>query len=756
MPTNFGGGDRNIDILLNFLANTEDFDGDIKSAEKKLDEFEKKLKTTGDKGSDSFETVSGAIKQAREELKNLPKDTDKAISKIKEIRAEFAALSGAAARAVNISQQVFAVGAGITGGIFAAANAYVKNAEEATNVTRAWVAETEALKRSGARVGAVFAAEALPTLTKAAQLAEKAARFIERNPEIVRAALNAGLVVASLGAVGVAVARGIKLVADIGYIAATANQLLAAKLMDGAANKQLAAGGMAGKGSLFSKAGLGSAASSAGPAGLFVAGIAAMSAISIVTSNNLDKLYESLNRLGAGGGVISLFIGMLERAGTLGQMLPAIRQFKDGMEDLRPVLERLGVIAKSAGAGAKKGVSGTTNFGGGISADVVSAYTQFREAMADAEKNFQETRLDIINDANKSVVQAYRSHTATIKDIMKDYDKSVADIVKDFSESNAQAERDYQEQRAQVIRDAGIEIQRIEEDLQERLRQMAQDHGQRVEDLALNRDALGLIQEQRRYEQERTEAERQANIEIGRRRADLALRLNDMAVEFQQERAERRAEFEERLQEAAEQRDERLKEEQEQYQAELQQIRQNKAERLRELSQQYREEQLRLREAFIDKIRDLDASLLGEANLKRQYYATMLRDAQAFFEAYRSALPGGSSSISGATGGATISSTTITGSSGRTPSRQMGGYAAGGMNILHPGEFVLSPRATKAAEDAIGGRLTQQSLLMALAGGGSSRNMTLNDYRRFSGEFTPSMRRTVRQDTIEVLSEFTE
>jgi hypothetical protein len=750
MPTNLGGGDRNIDILLNFLANTEDFDGDIKSAEKKLDEFEKKLKTTGDKGSDSFETVSGAIKQAREELKNLPKDTDKAISKIKEIRAEFAALSGAAARAVNISQQVFAVGAGITGGIFAAANAYVKNAEEATNVTRAWVAETEALKRSGARVGAIFAAEALPTLTKAAQLAEKAARFIERNPEIVRAALNAGLVVASLGAVGVAVARGIKLVADIGYIAATANQLLAAKLMDSAANKQLAAGGLAGK------VGLGGAVSAAGKVG----GIATLAVAELVlataaTNALLDAIgapriqdmakaelefFKNIPRVLTGD------IKLNALAAQAVKLAEASKNARDGVEGLNKSLDKV----------SKKGVSGTTNFGGGISADVVSAYTQFREAMADAEKNFQETRLDIINDANKSVVQAYRSHTATIKDIMKDYDKSVADIVKDFSESNAQAERDYQEQRAQVIRDAGIEIERIEEDLQERLRQMAQDHGQRVEDLALNRDALGLIQEQRRYEQERTEAERQANIEIGRRRADLALRLNDMAVEFQQERAERRAEFEERLQEAAEQRDERLKEEQEQYQAELQQIRQNKAERLRELSQQHREEQLRLREAFIDKIRDLDASLLGEANLKRQYYATMLRDAQAFFEAYRSALPGGSNSISGATGGASISRATITGSSGRTPSRQSGGYAAGGMNILHPGEFVLSPRATKAAEDAIGGRLTQQNLLMALAGGGSSRNMTLNDYRRFSGEFTPSMRRTVRQDTIEVLSEFTE
>jgi hypothetical protein len=722
-----GGGGNSIDIFLRFLSDMEDFEGDLASANKALDELEKELQKSGDVGSDSYQSVTDAIKVTRGQLKDYigdVKDTTKAeLDRAKKVREAFGQISGAASRAVAISQGIFAGGAALTGGIFAVAQNYVKNAEEATLVTRAWVAETEALQRSGAKVGAVFAQEALPLLTKAAQVAEKAANFIEKHPEIIQAALKFGVAAATVGAISTAVTKGIKITADAAYIAATANVLLGGKLVNQGGDKMLAAA--AGKGGLLGKAlsGVGFAGLGVGAlgtiAGFGLAGTAgaagAQRGLRTQFGDDAARLFGTLTSILSAGipGLHGLF-----RAGS---------DLERGFHELEPILNKFGIDVGGAGEKAKKGVSGTTSFGGGLSADVVDAYTQFREASIQAEKDFQSTRLGIIKDANLSAIAAWRGFRDSVKQINASFDKQILTITRDARETEIKAEQDYARQRSQVIRDAGIEIQRIEEDLQERLRQIALDSDARIEDLAFARDALGIIQERRRREQAEEEAVRAANIEIGRRRQDLALRLSDMAEEYNIERARRREEFEQKLKEAEEQRQEELKKAQEARDEELKRIRENKAQRLQELNAQYREELLRLREAFISKIRDLDASLLGEQTLRRNYYAQMLADAQQFLQDYRGALSGGAS------GGSSSGIGTITGSSGRSSTS--------------------TSTTTRAADQVISDRLTQQSAMMAVA---AARTMTLNDSRRFSGEYTNSMRRAVRQDTIEILDNYLE
>ena len=65
-------------------------------------------------------------------------------------------------------------------------------------------------------------------------------------------------------------------------------------------------------------------------------------------------------------------------------------------------------------------------------------------------------------------------------------------------------------------------------------------------------------------------------------------------------------------------------------------------------------------------------------------------------------------------------------------------------------EFVMSNATTKAAENIIGGKLTQARLLQALAGG---RNVSYHDARRFDASVSTADRRMIRNDTMMTLSE---
>lgn len=67
-------------------------------------------------------------------------------------------------------------------------------------------------------------------------------------------------------------------------------------------------------------------------------------------------------------------------------------------------------------------------------------------------------------------------------------------------------------------------------------------------------------------------------------------------------------------------------------------------------------------------------------------------------------------------------------------------------------QFVMSGSMTRVAEQMLGGQLNQQMVMSALAGGGRN-SVVWQDQRRFSGEYTKSMRNAQRADTLEVLGE---
>lgn len=728
----------------------------VKATKQALDEWSDSTKTL-DQLSGGIQKVSNNAEILKQKFQEIGKQ-----------RQQFRQLSFAASRASSIFRGIFLAGTAVSGGIFAAAAKYVKDAQVATKVTNEWKLAQDSLARSGRRFGAVAAEQALPALKTAARLASEAARFIEKNPEIVRAALNTGLVVASLGALGLAVTKGIKLIADVGYIYTTGQQLIAARMMKQAADEQVAAAGLMSKSGLTKAAGVGATGGLA-TVGRTLGNITLIASAVIIGVEAGKAIGNALGRLVYGKNYKTQSLADVGFTAARIPLLPLVAYAKlldslggkygknsQSIRELITYLDQFSAslfgVKSSISSGAKKGVSGTvTDFIGGTDLEVAKAFSEFRQQAIESEEKYKQDRLRIIRDSNTALTTAYRNDSIAVQKINEAADRKIADLKKDYLKSDIEAEQKYAEQRTKIVQDSNDAIKRSQEDLKEKLRQLEIEHNQRMEDLVIARDALGIIQENRRYAQEREEATRQSNIEIARKKQETAQRLQELAQEQAQERAQRRADFEAKIKEAEAQREIDLKEQSDQFSAELRQLREAKARELKELDQAYRQEQLRNRENFLNKIRDLDASLLGEQGLRRKYYAQMLIDAENWLRQYRATLQGGSTNTTSQT---TSTGVVITGTAGRIPTRQAGGYVPGGLTLLHPNEFILSPRTTRAAEQAIGGQLTQQRLINALAG--LNRNITVNDSRRFSGDYTSAMRRAIQSDTISLFDNILE
>jgi hypothetical protein len=665
--------DNNLDILLRFIldqaaqANTV---RGIESIERALKDFQAEIEETK--------------KEARE-MKALANDLG------------------------NVFRTTFLIGTAITGGIFAGAASYVKNAKEATAVTVAWKAAQNDLNTAQIRFGAVFAQEALPLLQDAARLANTAAAFVERNPEIIRAALNAGLVIAGLSAVGMAVTKGIRFYADVKYLAAVAQEQIGINQFALAVDKfLLGTAQFSGK--------VPAAASTQAAGGI----LGLIAPVALVVAGLIAAKYA-----------VDITNQVLEKTGAAKVIADAQRRILETSNRPYP-----GIIA---GASQTAGASSTASLGvasvaslSSIPRAALQAYEQYRrDDLAMVQQHYQE-RQAIIDNALAASQQANANYAASVARINSQTTGALTSAARDFAEASRQAEIQNATERARIIRDGGQEIQQIEQDLQETLRKNRLEFEQRASDLTASRDALGLAKETRRFNQEQDEARREANIEIRRRRADIAQRLADLQQSFEQERAQRFAEYQARVAEIRANAAQQLGELRTQHQAELREIQLQKIARIRELDSQFNEERKRKNQQLIQTLRDLDAGLLGEKQLREQYYAAMEADLRKFLANYQAGV-----------------STMLQG----IPARASGGYAAGLVRTGEAGyEYVMSHSTTKAAEAVIGGRLTQESLMAALMGsarGGAS--VVWNDQRRFDGSYTNDIRRANREDTLQLL-----
>ncbi len=740
----------------------------------------------------ALKETKDAIKIARAESAALRKQVSADIDDL--VIKQIGLLRSVSGNIAGVGQSALLVGGGIAGGIFLAAKNYIKDAKQADDLTRKWARSTAEIEESQKRIGRVAAQAVLPLLEQAASVSSKVANFVEDHPELIKIALNTGILIAGFGTLALAVSKGIKLVADVKFLATIPIQLTAAKMQDLAADKQLLAAQLrlkelgvdagdlasespAGRGGLGASL-LSGIKSPLGSVGLILATAAASNA----AAGSLKKLEERLAQIG--GSKTAPFIAFLDTTlQTVNPLIPAIKNLRVVFERDLPAIKKL--IEKYTGLNlggqidAGGGTLGVASVADGRALrfaanmeELVGAWEDFRQDEVDATREHASTLLEINQDRFKAELAENKQYADSIRKITEGLSKTIADIQRSLSRADTQAyaqlieaerkaEENYQRSRQEAVEATNENILRIQADLNENLIKLEKEHAERKSELLASRDAAGLLKEKRRHDNEVAEAHQEASAAIREQRLELQQRLADMRENFVRESAERRAEYERarterhedaalRIEEARQQAAEQLAEAAANHAEELKQIREQAQEKLAEENRQYAEERRRRYNDFIQRIRDIDAAQLGETNARRQHYRLMITELEQFLLDYRNKHAAGLAAVTTAA----TSLGTITGSVG---TRASGGYAPYGMYILGdksagkgPDEFVMNGETTRAAESIIRGRLTQQGILRAMI---QRASVTWNDHRKFDSRLSAQDRRMVNEDTLSMLSQ---
>lgn len=718
MPITPGSAGASFDVLLAFSMDEEAnrrVQAGISTLEAELKRLQGEAKGVGPAYKESGETVKKTSKEVAQELRAQARAMRaEAASLASDIKAvQIGLLRDLSSSIAGISTKALVTGGAIIGGIFAEVQNYVNKAPEATRETREWAAAMETIGRSRSRIDEELLRTTLPLLKDAARISSQIAGFVESHPEITSIALQAGKILVGVGVIGLAVSKGIKLVADIQYLTTIPTQLAAAKLQDLAADKQLAAARIQLKDIPGAGGGGGGAGRALGNIGLIGGFLALSASVVLGTSKALDGLAERLVEMGG----VAKGVGQGIQVANHG-LLPLIKN-------------TLGF--GQATAGVAKEVSLATGLirGSANEAAIVEAFSSWKEDDARLIREAADNRARIIAEGERQIADITREYANERVDINRRFNSNRANITRSFEQEDLRAAEDHQRSRAEEIARGNDRIRELEESHQERLREIRERAAESIEAATFSRDALALVRAQRQLTEDEQEENRSFRQEAARARRETAQRLQELDSQYAIERDRRRQQFEQDLADNEAQRVEELRRAAEAFQAERAQAQASQAQKLRDLQEGLNAERIRRREVFLAQIRDLDASLLGEQALRQKKYQDMLRDAEAFLNQYRATLPTASSPFSG-----------VTGSAGGTV-RDKGGYMGRGLyqNLSGVPEFALSGSTTKAAERAIGANLTDESLSRLFGRLGDMRSAVYNDNRRMDAPLSKDARR---------------
>lgn len=366
-----------------------------------------------------------------------------------------------------------------------------------------------------------------------------------------------------------------------------------------------------------------------------------------------------------------------------------------GLESQRAMMEKFANILfppeAEAGGGGGGGAAAAGVAAPGVSEEALAVFQEYQDERAAIEEETERQRNDIVKRAGDERARL---------------EEQILQAIIEFGKQEAQHEQDYYRSRARRAQAAGKEMARAEEDHQLKMDRMREDSLVRQGTLIDQRDALGLRREQRSYEIERQRAEEDNTTKLSRRNADFAAEMAQMEVNFQFQQARRAEDF--ALRQA------KLEEE-------LALVNQRRDEEL-ELLKTTTETQLDdLKRATLQRIKVIDATLVAGLGIVAQAAATAGAMLQ-WLDRQRRAL--------GGVGGRPVTR------------RASGGYASGIILTGEEGpEFVLDAQTTRAAERAIGGRLTQQNVLGARGGGGQ---VAVHQNFTFHGDMSSEMRQWYR------------
>jgi hypothetical protein len=717
-----------------------------------IKELQARLRFVAEQGD--LQKVKQATDQVEAGMKKIGGATDDANKRLMKMREN-------AEKLQQLGTTMGIAGAAILAPFLLAARTYTQQVGKSEETSRRWISANEKLNEAQIRIGRETAKILVPLLEKGADLADKFATFIEKNPRVLDAIL----------AVGGGLAAGATVIT---LIAQAQRLIFLVSTLSGA-------GTVAG--------GAGTAGILAGLTPLLPAIIAAVAAYYALNAIKIPGQQESAWASGtrAGGEMLA---GAAGGFGTLfgGKQL--------GNEWFLATAKALGVLSDSAQDAAKSskqaagGIDDFTNaqlkaYLAYVKADQEAEQTykqkrsdlisNARQAELEAERSYQKQRTDLISNASQVNLEAEKAYQKERSDLIsnasqaaqresEDFNRKRSQTLRDFYQSEQQSEADYYANRMKITRDASLEAARAEEDHQRELRNLQADHADRMNDLAASRDALGMVREMRAAEKARRASEETYQVEVRRKNQDLANTLGDNEAQFATQREQRFAQFQQQLADEDEQRkvdaqrrkedfDQQLLELDNQYKIEAQKRNddfdqqlleldnQHKIEaqkrsddlnkQLRDLADQFNQDRNQRRQACQLQLQDTADALSQERTLKAQYNAAMLADLRNI---YNQALAD--------TGGSSL------------PSRDIGGYTSNGVYRMHNHEFVMTDKTTSVVEALAGGALDQDKLLSLLAGGTGGRGqLQYNDNRRIDSRLSSEDRRLINQDTLQILGD---
>jgi DNA repair exonuclease SbcCD ATPase subunit len=616
---------------------------------------------------------------------------------------------------------------------------WIESRSEVSDTTSKWLDSQERIKKSYERIGVVAETTILPLLEKAAEISEKVADAVEKNPELLKAAMNVGGALAVVGAVGMAVGQGIVFAANLKSAAlflqkATMGGNLIKGLLSagGAASKASTAGTLLTGGTL---ANIGKAIAAGLSAPAFLATLAASLgvALGVGTYNKYAKAtgQDSAGEIAGKTGALALFEinkGLRElgiNADKTDAELWDAAKASAGLSDaVKEVGDESGKAAESLDTeadAAKKAREATDKLAAEL--EGMEILQQLERENVQAERELGLDREKILRDSAQAMSDAnndLRRETQKIKDTLAD---TLSKLSEDFARENSKALADYKNEYANIVRDGNEEVLQIQRDAKEELRQLEEDYALQVDDLTRSRDALGLVKAEREHERQKEEIERGKDQEIAESRRQTKQRLQDLKQSFEQERAERLAKYQQDVADAKAKAAQEIVDAKIANDLRVAEIAKQKALELAELQRAYTEERRQRILAAYDQIRDAGEGLNAERVMRQRYYEAILADANSYMNSYSAVMtPSG------------------------IPSRQAGGYVGSGLYKLHNREFVLSPGTTAAAESLIGSQLSQQALLSSMAGAARS-SFSINDARRFDSSIPAAERRAIADES---------
>jgi hypothetical protein len=775
--------DESLDLLLNVLLGSNT----VSKFESGMDTIEHALEGVDKKSIDLAHTFANVLDKRLKQL-----DTQFAKSK-----KQIDAMKQSADKLGAISQTMFVAGSAIVGGLYLAAKKEADRVIEAGGkvdaVTIRWIAANERITASQQKIGKSAEAAVLPLLEKVAGLAEDAADFVDKNPDLVSAALNIGVWTAGIGAIGVAVSKGIKLAADIKYLAATAQFTIdaaamntaaatmfeAALLMQGGGSAKIgygAAGGLIGPAAAPTAAGAGGGAAIGS-----VASAALLIAAPVIGANIAKFVGNAFQR--AAGMEESSWADILDTA-KQAMMLPTKLALL-GLVEAGVVSEETGAKVNNfqnelfgLGETTDKAAEETSKFISNLK-DEAAAAKKMADLVNDnlkAERKYTADREDILTESSRSLEDSNRkldkdlrgiadSLASNIRKINTGLKSTLQELSSNFTNENVKAEREYQSQRADIITSGNDEVKNIQQQAKKDLEDLEREHASTLTGLIANRDALGIVNENNAYAEKQADIKQNAAESAAQARANTQAQLAEAARNYEEQRAQRQAEYIKQKEEAkvkaaadiAEARAQATEERKKAMEAnaeEKAEIERNRADKLADLRKGFDRERNERVTAVYNEIAELKGALNAEMLMRRTYQNQILADTTAHMQSMRNVQQTGvatkpsntlhtNNSFNGASAGA-----------GGSPTHDYSGYAYTGMYAMAQDgqrEYVLSGSATRAAEQMVGGQLNQQVLLSGLAGMQNSSQQYI-DNASYSGVTVADQRKLRQQSRRESIS----